>query len=171
LQVHQDYEIDALAQTTVQETMEMNLPVIAADTTVGVLAERIARHDPEVARHEAMLIVNEAGKLAGIITRGDILRALDKDSKGEMKVQEAGTTQLVVTYPDELVSEAASKLLRFNIGRLPVVERQDERKVIGYLGRSSILAARLRRLNEEHVSEPGWFRVFVRNSAGTRSLG
>ncbi|MBV9183093.1 MAG: chloride channel protein [Acidobacteria bacterium] len=171
LHVHQDYEIDALAQTTVQETMEMNLPVIAADTTVGVLAERIARHDPEVARHEAMLIVNEAGKLVGIITRGDILRALDKDSKGGMKVQEAGTTQLVVTYPDELVSEAASKLLRFNIGRLPVVERQDERKVVGYLGRSSILAARLRRLHEEHVFEPGWFRVFIRNSVDTRSLG
>ena len=167
LRVHQDYEADVLAQTTVQETMETNLPVIAADTRVGELAERIARHDPEVARHQALLILNQAGKLAGIITRGDVLRALDKDSLGEMKVQEAGSTHLIVTYPDELVSEAAAKLLRFDIGRLPVVERNDDRKVVGYLGRSSILAARLRRLHEEHVFEPGWFRgLHVHDSPG-----
>lgn len=71
-------------------------------------------------------------------------------------MEEAGKTHLVVTYPDELVSEAAAKLLRFDIGRLPVVDRADERKVVGYLGRSAILAARLLRFNDEHVREPGW---------------
>ena len=50
------------------------------------MAERIARHDPAVARHQALLIVDDAGILAGIITRGDILRALDKDSSGAMTV-------------------------------------------------------------------------------------
>ena len=47
-------------------------------------------------------------------------------------------------------------MLRFDIGRLPVVERGDERKVVGYLGRSTILAARLLRFNDEHVRERGW---------------
>jgi CBS domain-containing protein len=158
LRVHQDYEADALTQATVGETMEKEAPVIAADTKVGALAERIARHDPTVARHEALLILDEAGKLAGIVTRGDVLRALDKDpSGGGITVQEAGSTHLVVTYPDELVSEAAAKLLRFDIGRLPVVDRGDERKVVGYLRRSAILAARLRRFHDEHVREPGWW--------------
>lgn len=156
LRVHQDYEADALTQATVGETMEKEPPVIPADTKVGPLAERIARHDPAVTRRQALLIVDHAGKLAGIITRGDILRALDKDPSGGMTVQEAGKTHLVVTYPDELVSEAAAKLLRFDIGRLPVVEREDERKAVGYLGRAAILAARLRRFHEEHVLEPGW---------------
>ena len=156
LRVHQDYEADALTQTTVGETMEKDAPFIAADTKVGVLAERIARHDPAVVRRQALLIVDEADKLVGIITRGDVLRALDKDSSGAMTVEEAGKTHLVVTYPDELVSEAAAKLLRFDIGRLPVVDRADERKVVGYLGRSAILAARLLRFNDEHVREPGW---------------
>jgi CIC family chloride channel protein len=156
LRVHQDYEADALTQATVAETMEKQAPVVPADTKVGELAERIARHDPAVARHEALLILDGAGMLAGIITRGDILRALDKDSSGSATVQEAGSTHLVVTYPDELVSEAAAKLLRFDIGRLPVVDRADERKVVGYLGRAAILAARLLRFHAEHVREPGW---------------
>ncbi len=156
LRVHQDYEADALTQATVGETMEKDPPLIAADTTVGALAERIARHDPAVSRHQALLIVDNNNQLSGIITRGDIVTALDKDPSGAMTVQQAGSTHVVVTYPDELVSEAAAKLLRFGIGRLPVVDRNDERKVVGYLGRASVLAARLRRFHDEHVFEPGW---------------
>src|ERR1700683_1269951 len=156
LRVHQDYEADALTQTTVGETMEKEAPVVPADTKVGVLAERIARHDPAVARHEALLIVDQGGKLAGIITRGDILRALDKDASGAATVQEAGSTKLVVTYPDELVSEAAAKLLRYDLGRVPVVDRGDQRQVDCYLGRNAILAARMLRFHDEHVREPGW---------------
>src|SRR5579872_3959265 len=87
LRVHQDYEADVLTQATVAETMEKAPPVIAAGTRVGEVAERIARHDPAVARYEALLILDSGGKLAGIVTRGDILRALDKDSVGTMTVR------------------------------------------------------------------------------------
>jgi chloride channel protein, CIC family len=157
LRVHQDYETDVLSQARVADTMEQELPAVPANTTVGALTERIARHDPAVARHEALLILDDAGQLTGIITRGDMLRALDKDSSGAMTVQEAGSTRLVVTHPDELVSEAAAKMLRNDVGRLPVVDRADHRKVLGYLGRSGVMAARLRRFQDEHVREPGWF--------------
>jgi chloride channel protein, CIC family len=169
LRVHQDYEADALAQATVGETMDRDLPIVAASTSVGTLAERIARHDPAVARHEALLILDDSERLVGIITRGDVVRALDKDSAGAMTVREAGSTHLIVTYPDELVSEAAAKLLRFDIGRLPVVVRSDERKVVGYLGRTSILSARLRRFHDEHVRERGWFKGFSRNTTKSRA--
>ena len=164
LRVHQDYEADALTQATVGETMERELPVIAATTLVRDLADRVARHDPAVARHEALLILGEKNELAGIITRGDILRALDRTPSGTMTVLEAGTKDMIVAYPDELVSEAAAKLLRFNIGRLPVVERgnarKNERHIVGYLGRAAILAARSRRFHDEHVVERGWLPKF-----------
>jgi CIC family chloride channel protein len=156
LRVHQDYETDVFTQVTVAETMEKDAPVIAWGTRVGEVADRIARHDPAVARHEALLIVDGVGNLKGIITRGDILRALDADASGAITVEEAGTTKLMVAYPDELVSEAAAKLLGHNIGRLPVVDRADGHKVVGYLGRAAILEARMRRFQDENVREPGW---------------
>jgi len=171
LRVHQDYEADALSQATVSETMERDVPVIPAETKVGALAERIARHDPAVARHEALLILDKDGQLAGIITRGDVLCALDKDSLGSMSVMEAGSTHLVVTYPDELVSEAAQKMLRFEIGRMPVVARGDERTVLGYLPRAGILAARLRRFRDEHVLEQGWLPRFPFSRVGSATNG
>jgi CIC family chloride channel protein len=157
LHVHQDYEADVLAQARVAETMDQEFPSIAVGTKVGGLAERIARHDPAVARHEALLILDDAGKPSGIITRGDLLRALDKDSLGAMDVLKAGTSRLIVTHPDELVSEAASKMLRYDIKRLPVVDRADHRKAVGYLSRSGVMAARLRGFKDEHLREPGWF--------------
>jgi len=158
LRVFQDYEADVLSQVSVAETMEQSPPIVAAGTKIGQLADRIARHDPEVAKHDAMLIVDEAGKLIGVVTRGDILRALENDSTGMIAVQDAGSTKLVVTYPDELVAEAATKMLNHSVGRLPVVDRNDERKVVGYLGRSAVLGARMRKLHDEHFREPGWLQ-------------
>ncbi len=170
LRVHQDYEADVLTQATVAETMETNPPLIAAGTRVGDVAARIAQHDPAVARHEALLIVDSAQRLVGIVTRGDIVRAISQDPSGAMTVEAAGSAKLVVTYPDELVAEAAAKLLRTNVGRLPVVVRGDETKIVGYLGRAAILAARSRRLQDEHVRETGWMGTWGLSRWGIERL-
>lgn len=158
LHIHQDYEADVLQQVMVAETMDKEIPTLPADMRVSELSDRIARHDPAVSRHQGMVVLDSEGELAGIVTRGDVLRALDKDPSGSMSVLDAGTRNVIVTYPDELLHEASAKMLRHNIGRLPVVDRSDARRVVGYLGRPGIMAARLRRLEEEHVLEPGWIR-------------
>jgi H+/Cl- antiporter ClcA len=162
LRIHQDYETDILQQVAVAETMDRDVPTIPATMLVGELAERIAKHDPEVSHHQGLFIVDGEGKLEGLITRGDALRALDQDPGGVLTVLEAGSRELVVTFPDEMLSEASDKMLQSNIGRLPVVDRSDPRKLIGYLGRHGVMAARLRRLHEEHVREPGWIQGLQR---------
>ena len=160
LRIHQDYEADVLQQMVVSETMDREAPTVSAEMPVRELAERITRHEPEASRHQGMLLLDGEGKLAGIITRADILRALDQDPSGAMSLLEAGSRKVIVTYPDETLHEAAAKMLRNNIGRLPVVDRKDPRRVVGYLGRPGIMAARLRRLDDEHVREPGWVGKF-----------
>jgi hypothetical protein len=47
-----------------------------------------------------------------------------------------------------------------------VVERKDPGHLIGYLGRSATLEARLRRLQEEREREPGWLPLFRRSEHG-----
>jgi len=158
LHIHQEYEADLLQQMMVAETMDSDVPKLPADMKVSELSDSIARRDPEVSRHQGMVILDSAGKLAGVITRGDVLRALDEDKARTMTVLDAGSRNVIVTYPDELLHDASAKMLRNNIGRLPVVDRKDPRRVVGYLGRPGIMAARLRRLDEEHVREPGWIQ-------------
>jgi chloride channel protein, CIC family len=160
LQIHQEYEADVLHQSTVSDTMDHEVPAINADMKISELSDRIGRRDPAVSRHQSLVILDSAGKLAGMITRGDVLRALDQDPTGKITVLDAGARKVIVTYPDESLHEAAAKMLHNNIGRLPVVDRKDPTRVVGYLGRPGIMAARLRRFQEEHVREPGWIRGF-----------
>ncbi|MGB8769673.1 MAG: chloride channel protein [Candidatus Korobacteraceae bacterium] len=156
LHIPQDYEPDVFQQATVGDTMARDFDVIRATMQVGELADRIAKHDPSVLRHQGVLIVDQQGKLAGIITRDDMMRALQKEPAGKTSVLDAGTRNLVVAYPDEILYDAAARMLRAKVGRLPVVSREDPPRIEGYLGRSEVMAARLRRLEEEFVREPGW---------------
>jgi CBS domain-containing protein len=156
LRIHHEYEADIMQQMRVAETMDKNAPTIAASMTVGELAARIAKRDPEISRHQALLVVDDKGLLKGIITRGDVFRALDREPDGSATVLESCSADLVLTYPDETLSDATDKMLRHDIGRLPVVDRLKPTTIVGYLGRPNIMAARLRRMEEEHVREPGW---------------
>ena len=158
LRIHQDYEADMLQQMSVSQTMDPEVPAVPGDMWLVDLADRIARRDPAVSQHQALFIMSGDGKLAGVITRGDVFRALDKDSTQSMTVLEAGTRDVVVTYPDEALHDASAKMLLNNIGRLPVVDRKDPGHVVGYLGRHGIMAARLHRLDEEQVRESGWLK-------------
>jgi CIC family chloride channel protein len=160
LYIHQEYETDALQQVMVAETMDKDIPALPADMKISELSDRISRHDPEVNRHQGMFVLDATGNLAGLITRGDLMRALANDPSANTTVLNAASRDLIVTYPDESLHQAAAKMLRNNIGRLPVLERNQPQRVIGYLGRSGIMAARLRRLDEEHVREPGWVRAW-----------
>jgi CBS domain-containing protein len=156
LYIHQEYETDVLQQVMVADTMDKDIPSLPSDMKISELSDRISRHDPEVSHHQGMFVMDATGKLAGLITRGDIMRALANDPSGNTTALDAASRNLIVTYPDESLHDAAAKMLRNNIGRLPVVDRNQPQRVLGYLGRSGIMAARLRRLDEEHVREPGW---------------
>ncbi len=154
--ITREYSVDPLAVLRVGEVMDRDAPTIPAAMKLTELSDRIAQRDPQLIRRQGTLIIDEGDRLVGIITRGDVLRALELGSNGDMTVMEAGSGNLVVTYPDELLYDAVTKMVRNNIGRLPVVSREDERRLLGYLGRSSVMTARLRQLEEEHVREAGW---------------
>ncbi len=151
LHVNREYAVDPLALHRVEDVMDAQVQTVPAAMTVGELFERIMHHDPGVTRHHALVIIGDNGSPTGIVTRGDVVRAMNKNP--EMSVLEAGSRNLVVAFPDELVVDAADRLLRNDIGRLPVVTRAEPRRLVGYLGRPGILRARMRRVHEEHTRE------------------
>jgi len=168
-----EYSVDPFLLVRVGDVMEADRQVIPATMKVMELSDRIARGDQEVTRHQAVPLVDDQKRLVGIVTRGDLVRALKQDPNGGLTVLEAGCSQLVVTYPEELLDDAVTKMLRNNIGRLLVVSRSEPSRLLGYLGRATILTARVRRLEEEHVREPGWLRAPFRErfarTGGNRS--
>jgi H+/Cl- antiporter ClcA/CBS domain-containing protein len=158
--VTREYSVDPLAVLRVGEVMDRKPPTVRADMKVTELSDLIANGDPALSHRQGTLIVDDEGNLAGIITRGDLIRALDKSPDGRT-VLEAGSQHLIVTFPDEILHDAVTRMVRHDIGRLPVVRRSDSRQVVGYLGRASVMTARLRRHEEEHHREAGWLHALT----------
>jgi CIC family chloride channel protein len=156
LKIHLEYEVDVLHQVSVAEAMDRNPPTLPADMRLSELAERIGRHDPAVAHHNGYPLLDAQHKLVGIITRADLLRALESGVEGNTTLLQAGSRRLEVAYPDESLHDAVEKMLRRNVGRLPVVDPGNPDKLLGYLGRTPIFNARQRRLAEESEVESGW---------------
>ena len=157
--VTREYSVDPLAVLRVGEVMDRNPPTVPAQMKVSELSDLIANGNPELSHRQGTLIADEAGNLAGIITRGDLIRAIEKNPNG-CTVLEAGTRHLIVTFADEILHDAVTRMVHHDIGRLPVVRRDNQQKIVGYLGRASIMTARLRRHEEEHHREAGWLQAF-----------
>ena len=153
--IAREYSVDLFEMMRVGDVMDRNPPVIPADTTVTELSDRIAAGDPAISGRQGTLVADAAGRLAGIVTRGDIVSALQRDPSGNTPVLAIAATDLVLAYPDETLHDAIAKMLTRNVGRMPVVARENPGHVVGYLGRADILSARLRHYEEEELREKG----------------
>jgi len=162
--VMREYGVDPLTMVRVGEVMDKNACVIPGSMSLIELSDRIARRDPDVSRHEGLLIVDGNRQLTGIITRGDVVHALAQNTRNGTTVSTAGSHNVIVAYPDELLYEAVSKMVHNNIGRLPVVSRRDPRHIVGYLGRSNLMAGRLRHFEDEHLRERRFLKRRARES-------
>jgi len=81
-----------------------------------------------------MLIVIEDDKLAGVLTKADLLPLV----KGKQKVKDVMTSEVLTVRPYERVIHARRIMMDNNIARIPVV---DEGKVIGMLSDKEIAFA------------------------------
>ena len=87
------------------------------------------------------------------------MRAFERSGDSSVTVLDVGSTNLIVAYGDETLHDAIARMLRRDIGRLAVVDRANEKRVVGYLGRASILAARERYHRDEQLRERGLRKV------------
>ena len=151
-----EYTVDPFEIMRVGEVMDKEPVTIPAATTVAEFSARIASGDPQVARRQGTPVVDAKGALLGILTRSDIVRALEKNPQGDLTVLEAGSSNLIVAFPDEPLKDAVARMLRHDIGRLIVVSRDNQRQLLGYLGRTGLLEARYRNIREEEQRERRW---------------
>ena len=87
--------------------------------------------------------VVENGKLVGIITFEDVEK-VPFEERAKVKVKDVMPKRLIVTYPDETLEDVLRKLIENNIGRLPVVDRNDKTKLLGIITRSDVMKAHAR---------------------------
>ena len=92
----------------------------------------------------AVIVVNENGKLNGIITERDVLHTVDKQRgmPGELTVSDIMTMkeQLVTTHPDESIESVMGIMTEKRIRHLPVIEKDD---IVGVISIGDVVKALL----------------------------
>ena len=153
--ISREYSVDMFELMRVSDVMGADVPIVSVETTVRELSDRIANNDPIISKRQGTLIVDAHQKLAGIVTRGDLVQALAAQPAGDISVLDIGKTDLIVAYPDETLHDAVAKMLKHDIGRLPVVYRAEPTRAVGYIGRADVLNARMRIHEEEETRSQG----------------
>ena len=158
--ISREYSVDLFDLLRVRDVMDRQPPVVAATQTVAQAAEAIRRGDMLYCRRQALLLAEPSGRLIGVVTRGDLLRALEA-GRSEMSLGALNPAAPVTAAPDDLLRDALTRMLITNVGRLPVVDEQG--RAVGYLGRAEVLAARRKHHDEEHTREAGWLRAGLKS--------
>lgn len=93
-------------------------------------------------RHVTFPLVDSNDRLTGILSLQDLREVAYEEGLEDLIVaKELGTPDVITIFPDENLRHALAKIGYRNIEHLPVVSREDPRKVIGMLSRRDILAA------------------------------
>jgi arabinose-5-phosphate isomerase len=112
---------------TVEQSMMFRpgekLPLVDAADTIGRMLERTR----DVKRHGAVMVVDGQGRLAGILTDGDLRRLLA--SRGadvfDVRVGDVMTANCKRIRADALAAEATAIFHKYRIDELPVVDGDD----------------------------------------------
>ena len=94
--IAREYSVDLFELMRVNDVMDRDFTLLPANTPLPRYSARVASGDPLVCSHQGTLLVDEAGDLAGIITRGDIVRAFAHSRDESYSVLQAGQTQVIV---------------------------------------------------------------------------
>jgi chloride channel protein, CIC family len=135
-------EADPLTTLTVADAMLQSPRLVAETEPLSGVVARLDDHG------RALMVVNAAGELVGIVTRTD-LQGRPPTADGRMLTAgDVAVRRLVTARPDETLRAAARRMSRLGLRQVPVVPDRTMRPV-GLLRRSDVLAAYTRALGEE----------------------
>ena len=116
--------------------MERRVQTVAADTTVGEVVKLM-----QASRYTGYPVIDNNGDLVGIITLSDIRDIPDPEKRLATPVRLAMTTDLILGYLDEDLADISQKFMSKDIGRIPVVDRQNPAKLLGLITRTNLISA------------------------------
>ena len=147
-------DIDVMQGVFVSEAMTplADLDEVATSMSVADLAEEFDR-----TRHHGFPVLDENGDLHGVVTHRDLEEAMHRGDISHLTVEDIATSPPLTVYPDEPLWGALKKLGIRDVGRLPVVDRNHPRRLLGVVHRHDVIRAYnlaiLRRLDAQQRAE------------------
>jgi len=143
--VHTEYAADHLAHVLVRQAATRDVVSIPASRTVGEVRSWLNEmgNGRGAASHQGFPILDDESLLVGVLTRRDLFDSANAD---DLPVRELVKRPPAVVYDDNTLRDAADHMVLEEVGRLPVVSRDNPRTVVGMISRSDLLRAHAPRL-------------------------
>ncbi|MDW7727396.1 MAG: chloride channel protein [Candidatus Methanoperedens sp.] len=125
--------VDILERALVKDAMNTNVVTILPSLTAKSVLDLIHKYG-----YTGFPVVNENKELVGIMTFEDA-EHVPVEERESTVVETVMTKQLIVTTPEESLEKALGRLLDRKIGRLPVVDSKDQKKLIGLVTKYDII--------------------------------
>ena len=151
-----EYGVDLLSQLSVRDIGLRPVVTLRGSEPVAAAQRWLSRGAGD-ANHQGFPVLDDAGRLIGVVTRRD-LHAAQKPAGGgfgdaERFVHQLVTRDSVVVHPEASLREAADLMVVEGVGRLPVVDRAAPETVIGIITRSDLLTVHAQRLRDSTQAE------------------
>ncbi len=153
VRLQQGQDIDVMQAVTVGEAMSVDVDVVSPDMTLEELSDEFA-----ASHHHGFPVVDDKGDLVGIVSIQDLERFQSEASIEGRTVSDIMTSEgLLMAYPYEPMWMALNRLAPRDIGRLPVVEKEGSRRLVGAVRRADIIRAYnraiLKRARQQHKED------------------
>ncbi|MHB2020570.1 MAG: chloride channel protein [Candidatus Xenobia bacterium] len=142
-----EYAVDPLECSFVNQVMSSPVETILPTLGMSTLIDRYFNNHH---KHQGYPVVDEQGKLLGVVTRTNVL---EHDGATDQAVSDLMETHVLTIPPDATCREAAEEMARHGVGRLMVVDPEKPDVLLGILTRSDLIKARQNRVMEENQRE------------------
>jgi CIC family chloride channel protein len=130
-------DVDVLETLKVAEVMKPAPDTIATQTPLQEVSSLFTKEHVH-----GLPVLNGKGELCGMITMADIERAIEQNPGNlQLPAGQFCSQKLVVVHPDYTIQQALRLMGRYDIGRLPVVDPVNPRKLLGWLSRVDLVRA------------------------------
>jgi len=117
----------------VEEVMTKDVISIRSELPASIVELYHLEH-----KHEGYPVIFE-GKLLGMVTLNDVPE--DAEDKRNKKVQDITSSFVITVEPDETIHSVLEKMNKHNIGRVPVVQKDNPKNLIGIISKHDIIKA------------------------------
>ncbi len=152
-----EYATDVLEILFVREVMRTNIVVLPDTISLKELAQSLTATHEGSQMQRLYPVVNSQDELIGVVTRKDLQRFIQEHAQSNEQqnytLSDLVNTHPVVAYPDEPLRAVVYRMAQTGYTRLPVVERENPKKLVGIISLAAVLQARARSLEEERKRE------------------
>ena len=148
--VLREYSVDALEFLLAGQVMTPDPATLPGTMTLSDAVEFFS----EEAQHRSYPVVDERGRLLGLVSRTDALRWKQDGRRLSGQLADVlSDASTLVAYPETPSGEVADMMVESGTGRVPIVD-PDTRKIVGILSRQDLLKVRSAQKRGEKV-RPG----------------